>query len=397
MNQSIKSSILESRDRQAPAYRSGDVREIDSDDEPRLAEYRDILIDHRWPIAGVLAFMLVASLLYVILATPVYRANLLIQIEDSPPESKSFLTGTTGLGDLKTTATGELQILGSRMVLGAAVDQVGLQVNAQPRYLPVVGAWLARRADELSNPGFLGFGGHVSGNERIAVKRFRVPASMEDAEDPFIVTARGDGRYVVTHELLDAPLEGRVGASLQKKVEDGVIDIELTELTGKAGAQFKVTVASRLKAVERLQDRLVMAEQGRLSNVVNVSLEDGDRNRLAATLNAIADQYVRQNSDRKSAEADKTLAFLNTQLPIFEQQLKASEDAFARFRNANGTIDFDDESKVWLKSTAELQTTLLDLQQRRLEFERTMNSDHPKVATVNRQIAVVQAQMAALN
>lgn len=397
MNPSTSPSSNDSRDRRYPVQRASESMALGAEDEPKLAEYRDILIDHRWLIAGVIGLALVLSVLYVTLATPIYRANLLIQIEDSPPESKSFLTGTTGLGDLKTTATGELQILGSRMVLGAAVDQVGLQINAQPRYLPVFGAWLARRADELSDPGFLGLGGYVSGNEQIVVKRFSVPASMEDAEDPFVVTSLGDGRYTVTHELLDAPLEGMVGMVLQKKVADGTVDIELAELAGKAGAQFTVAVASRFRAIERLQDRLLMAEQGRLSNVVNVSLEDGNRNRLGATLNAIADQYVRQNSDRKSAEADKTLAFLNTQLPIFERQLKASEDAFARFRNTNGTIDFDDEAKVWLKSTAELQTTLLDLQQRRLDLDRTLNADHPRVKTVNQQIAAVQAQLGSLN
>ena len=356
-----------------------------------------MLIDHKWLIAGVIALALLLSLLYVVFATPIYRANLLIQIEDAPPESKSFLTGTTGLGDLKTTATGELQVLGSRMVLGAAVDQIGLQINAQPRYLPVVGARFARRADELSNPGFLGFGGYVTGNERIVVNRFNVSPSFEDTEEPFTITAQGDGRYTVTHDLLETPLNGVVGKPLQMKVGDGVLDIQIGELSGKPNAEFTVAVASRLRAIERLQDRLLMAEQGRLSNVVSVTLEDSDRTRLASTLNAIAEQYVRQNRERKSAEADKTLAFLNAQLPVFENQLKTSEDAYARFRNTNGTIDFDDEAKVWLKSTAELQANLLDLQQRRLDLERTHIADHPRVQTINQQISVTQAQMGALN
>lgn len=397
MNRMPGTSPIEDRGRQLSSRPSGDAFVIDAEDAPRLAEYRDMLLDHKWLIAGVIALALFMSLLYVVFATPVYRANLLIQIEDAPPESKSFLTGTTGLGDLKTTATGELQVLGSRMVLGAAVDQVGLQVSAQPRYLPLVGAKFARRAEELSNPGLLGFGGYVTGSERIVVDRFKVPLSFEDTEEPFTVTAQGDGRYTVDHELLDTPLNGVVGKPLQVKVGDGLLDIRIGELEGKPNAEFTVAVASRFRAIERLQDRLLMTEQGRLSNVVGVTLEDTDRARLGLVLNAIGEQYVRQNRERKSAEADKTLAFLSAQLPVFETQLKASEDAFARFRNVNGTIDFDDEAKVWLKSTAELQANLLALQQRRLDLERTHVSEHPLIQTINQQIAVVQGQMAALN
>ena len=397
MNRTPDSLQFDDRSRQLSSRPSGDSFVLDADDAPGLAEYRDMLLDHKWLIACVIAFALIVSLLYVMLATPIYRANLLIQIEDAPPESKSFLTGTTGLGDLKTTATGEMQILGSRLVLGAAVDQVGLQVNAQPRYLPIVGAKLGRRAEELSDPGVFGYGGYVTGNEQIVIDRFNVSPSFEDTEDPFTITAKGDGRYTVSHDLLDVPLEGVVGKPLQAKVGDGVLDIQIRELAGKPNAEFTVAVASRFRAIERLQDRLLMAEQGRLSNVVSVTLEDSDRARLAAVLNSIAEQYVRQNRERKSAEADKTLAFLNAQLPVFENQLKVSEDEYARFRNINGTIDFDDEAKVWLKTTAELQANLLELQQRRLDLERTHVADHPRIQTINQQISVTQSQMAALN
>ena len=400
MNKSTTHSRRDDRSRRLSSRLSGEAFTIDAEDEPRLGDYREILWDHKRLIVGVVAFTLLLSLLYVVFATPIYRANLLIQIEDSAPESKSFLTGTTGLGDLKTTATGELQVLGSRMVLGAAVDQTKLQISARPRYLPLVGAWSARRSEELSDPGFLGLGilsGYVTGSERIVVDRFDVPSAFEDTEDPFVITAQGDGRFTVSHELLTGTLEGVVGTPIRQSLPEGAFDIRITDLDGKPGAQFVVAVASRFRAIERLQDRLLMAEQGRLSNVVSVALEDSDRIRLGLVLNAIADQYVRQNRERKSAEADKTLEFLNAQLPIFEKQLRTSEDVFARFRNENATVAFDEEAKVWLKSTAELQTNLLQLQQRRLDLERTHIDAHPMVKTLNQQIVAVQGQLSALN
>ena len=369
---------------------------VEQEEPARLSEYKDMLLDHKWLIAGTIAAALIAGLVYALLATPVYRASLLVQIDDFTPESKSTLNEASGLLDAKTPATGEMQVLASRMVLNAAADKANIQIHAQPRYLPLVGHWLARRARELSEPGFLGLGGFVTGRERIRVARFAVPESLEDT-DPFIVTAQGNGRYTVRHELIDAPLEGTVGQKLRHVLPEGVIEIDITELAGLAGADYTVAVASRFRAIERLQQRLKLGEQGRQSNVIGVSLEDSDRERLGRVLNAIGDEYVRQNMERRSAEAERTLAFLSAQLPQFQRQLQASEDAYAAFRKKNGTVDFDEEASVWLKKTAELQTALLELEQKRRESDLIFTDQSPRMRLLNQQIGAVQGQLDALN
>jgi len=366
------------------------------EEEPRLSEYRDILLDHKWLIAGVLALAVLLGLVYATLATPVYRAGLLLQVEDSNPDSKNALAEASGLFEVKTPASGEIQVIASRMVLSAAAEQTDLQIDARPRYLPLVGAWLARRASALSLPGLFGVGGYVTGTERIRVARFELPAALEDSA-PFVVTALDGGRYSVRHPLLDAPLEGSVGQLLRHATADGPVQIELSELAGRPGAEFQVAVASRLRAIERLRDRLQVGEQGRQSNVIGVSMEDTDRERLVRVLNAIGEQYVRQNMERRSAEAEKTLAFLDSQLPVFERQLQTSEDAFARFRNRNGTVDFDEEAKVWLKRSADLQGSLLELQQRRREADLSFVEQSPRAQLLNKQIGAVQGELNALN
>jgi len=369
---------------------------LEPEEPTRLSEYKDILLDHKWLIALTIVVTLILGLLYALLATPVYRANILVQIEDFTPESRSTLNEASGLLDAKTPATGEIQVLSSRMVLNAAADQADIQVQAQPRYLPLVGNWLSRRARQLSEPGLFGLGGFVTGTERIRVARFSVPEALEDT-DPFIVTNLGNGRFAVHHELLEAPLEGVVGQRLRHTLPDGPIEIEISELTGKPGADYTVAVASRFRAIERLQDKLQMNEQGRQSNVIGVSLEDTDRERLARILNAIAEQYVKQNMERRSAEAQKTLSFLDSQLPSFQRQLQTSEDAYARFRNKNGTVDFSEEAAVWLKKTAELQTTLMELQQKRRESELTFTDQSQRMQILNKQIAAVQGELDSLN
>lgn len=361
-----------------------------------LSEWIDILIDRKWLVAAVTALALALGVAYALLSTPVYQSNLLIQVEDAAPDAKGFLGDASNLFDVKTPATGEIQVIRSRMVLGAAVDQTRFYIDAKPRYLPVLGPWLARRASGLSDPGFLGIGGYVNGKERISVARFDLPAELED-EAPFVVTAQGGGKYTVMHAELDQPLAGTVGQPLHHGLEEGAIDLLIDKLEGKPGAEFVVSRASQLRTIEDLQKRLQLGEQGKQSNVIIVTLQDSDRDRLSRILNAVGEQYVQQNVERKAAEAQKTLQFLDEQLPEFKRQLEASEDAYTRFRNKNGTVAFDEEAKGVLGQTIELQTKLLETQQKRRELAARFTDANSRVKTIDGQIGAIEKEIAGLN
>ena len=68
-----------------------------------------------------------------------------------------------------------MEILRSRMVVGQAVQNLQLDYSVVPKYIPLVGDWLARRATTPSSPGFLGMAGYVSGNESLKVATLDVP------------------------------------------------------------------------------------------------------------------------------------------------------------------------------------------------------------------------------
>ena len=71
--------------------------------------------------------------------------------------------------------------------------------------------------------------------------------------------------------------------------------------------------------------------------------------------------YVRQNTQRKSAEAEKSLDFLGGFLPQLKKQLEESEVRFNQFRNQNGTFDLGAEGKNYLDMAVKLQASLLEL------------------------------------
>ncbi|MDQ0042690.1 polysaccharide biosynthesis tyrosine autokinase [Variovorax boronicumulans] len=380
----------------SPQVPSAPVTPRDDDDVIHLSEYLDILIDRKWLVAGITFVAVVLGVAYALLSTPIYQSNLLIQVEDSAPDAKNFLGDTANLFDVKTPATGEIQILRSRMIMGGAVEATRLYIDAQPRRIPLVGEWLSRRAKTLSDPGFLGMDGYVSGTEAIGIDKFDVPALLED-QQPFTVIAGAGGQYTLTHPDLSVPLTGTVGTLLSQSTPDGTITLMVSKLDGKPGAEFIVSRASLLATIEDLQKRAQLSEQGKQSNVISVTLEDNDRDRLRRVLNAIGAQYVRQNIERKAAEAEKTLEFLDDQLPEFKKQLEVSEDAYASFRNKNGTIAFDEEAKAMLNQTVELRKQLLESEQQRRDLRARFTATNPKVGVIDGQISAINRELAQID
>lgn len=368
---------------------------MEDDDEINLLEYWDILVDNRWLIGAVTAVALAFGSAYALLSKPVYEANLLIQVEDSSSSAKSFLGEAASLFDVKTPASAEMELIRSRLIVGQAVDNTLLYIDARPRYIPIVGNWLASRASELSNPGMLGFKGYVSGTERITVPKFDVPPALENTR--FKLTVTGEGKFVLSHPELEQDLPGAVNSPMLRNTPMGIITVMVSELDGLAGAEFTLVRRSRLTAIEDLQVNLKLAEKGRQSGVIEATLQGPDREQMTQVLNEIGKQYVRQNVERKAAEADKTLSFLDVQLPQFKKQLDQSEEAYNRYRNQQGTVALDEEAKLALNRVVDLQTKLLEAQQKRLELISRFTVEHPAVRTLDQQIAAWGREISALN
>jgi tyrosine-protein kinase Etk/Wzc len=357
-----------------------------------LLDYWDIIVDDRWLVAIVASIALAIGLAYAVLAHPIYEANLLIQVEDSQGSTKSFLGDATSLFDVKTPAAAEMELLRSRMVIGQAVDATLFYVDAAPRYVPVIGNWLARHAHGLSDPGFFGLPGYVSGTERIEVGNFAVPDGL--AGSMFRVTAGTDGRYTLSNPQLHQEFVGTVGVPLRATTSAGAITLLVTQLAGKPGAEFNLASRSRATTIRGLQGGLKLAERGRQSGIIDARLQSEDPRRLTTILNEIGRQYVRQNVERKAAEAQKMLAFLDAQLPQFKKQLDQSEEAYNKYRNKEGTVALEEEAKLLLNSSVDLHSKVLEAQQKRRELVARFTPEHPAVKTLDSQIGALNQQIA---
>ncbi|MGO4326315.1 polysaccharide biosynthesis tyrosine autokinase [Cupriavidus sp. 2TAF22] len=355
------------------------------EEEIDLVRYLDVLLASRWLIAAIACVVLMLGIAYAFLARPVYQADILVQVEDSPNSAKSLLGDVSSLFDVKAEAAAEIEILRSRMVVGKAVDNLKLYIDAKPKYFPLVGAGIARKAKGLSEPGFFGLGGYAWAAEAIKVDHFDIPEELEG--ENFQIVSLGDGRYSLEQPSLDHPIAGVIGEDIRSEQSVGTVSVLVTSLKAKAGVKFNLVRNSRLKTLEDLQDDLKIAEKGKQSGIIGASLDGKDPILTAAILNEIGEEYVAQNIKRKAAEAEKSLVFLGDLLPQLKVELERAEVKYNDMRNKRGTFNLSEEGKAFLQESVTADTTLLELKQKRAELITRFAPGHPSVIALDQQIA----------
>ncbi|MDP3844802.1 MAG: polysaccharide biosynthesis tyrosine autokinase [Oxalobacteraceae bacterium] len=359
---------------------------MQDDDEIEFATYFNILFEHRWLIIKIAMAVTLLGVAYAFIAKPLYEANMLIHVEEEigRSESKNVLGEMAALFEVKTAATSEMELLRSRLVVSHAVDNLRLYIDARPKYLPIFGSLFASHNEQLSTPGLFGYGGYVWGTEKIDVPIFNVPDAMLNRN--FVITAESNGQFKLSDSKQNTDWKGRVGTTLNFETDKGNIQLRVEQLKAKPGAQFLLRRISRLTTINNVQKAMTLTEQGKESGIIEVTLEGRDPKIVNLTLSEIGREYMRQNGARKTEEAEKSLAFLNAQLPVLKQQLQVSEAKYNQFRNAHGTIDLGEEAKLSLQQSAAAKTRRLELQQRKAELLAQFTEAHPIVLGINSQI-----------
>ncbi|KWO47974.1 tyrosine protein kinase [Burkholderia sp. MSMB1459WGS] len=365
-------------------------REID------LIRVLDTLRNARGTIVAIATACVAAGALYAFVAPPTYQADLMIQTDDATDTaSKNLLGDAASFFNVGSPASAEAQILSSRLVVTRAVEDLRSYIVAKPSRVPAIGAFVARFNDGAVSPGLLGFGGYAWGQERIDVAQFDVPTRAEG--DTFHVVRLDATRYRLTGADMLADAVGTVGTPETFATRYGPLHVEIAGFDALPGTRFKLIRQSRAETIDALRTALDVQEKVKQSGVLVASLRGNDPAEISATLNAVANRYVEQNIDRRSAEAAQSLSFLNAQLPIVKQQLERAETRYASLRSRTGSVDLAEEGKLALQQGADLQTRALELQQKRDELSKRFLPTHPDMAALDAQLATLKRQQGALD
>jgi len=352
----------------------------DDDEGLALGEIIAVLMDYRWLIAAVTLFALVLGLAWVFVAKPIYRADGLLQVEEKSSGMGSLKALQPLLGD-ETSVSAELEILSSRMVLGRVVKKLKLDIVAVPRTFPLIGGALSRRYDgDVPNSPWLGLSSFSWGGDRIQVDSLEVPARALD--DQLTLVAGDEGGFEVMDGDGQSVLKGQVG----KRAIGQDYSIFVAQLKARPGTRFRLMKLSAETAVDDLRRNYSVKERGKKSSLLELSLTGGDPEQIGIVLDDIMNTYLRQNVERRSAEAEKTLAFLETQLPALKTQVDSAEAAYNNYRQSRGSLDLSLETQGVLKSLVEVENAAVLLKQERDELRQHFTPEHPRIQAVDNKL-----------
>ncbi len=330
-----------------------------SSDEIDLGKLLGILIDAKWFILVTTTLFAAGGVAVALLSTPIYKADALIQIEQKSSGGISSLVGDMGeLFSQESSATTEIEIIKSRMILGGTVDKFNLTTVAEPIYFPVMGKGLARLAGEVN---------------QIEVSRYEVPDYAQGMKHTLVVLDAEKKTYQLVRGDEQVVLQGVAGESAKS---DGY-ELFVSELRSHTGKEFSLTQRSRLEAIEWLKRNLAISERGKQTGILQLSFEGENRKQISAFLNHISHTYFLQNVERNSAEAEKSLAFLKGHLPDIKNSLTTAEDSLNRFRQDNESIDLGLEAKATLDVMVKLEAQLNELTFKESEISQRFTKDHP--------------------
>ncbi|SFU95414.1 polysaccharide biosynthesis tyrosine autokinase [Halomonas korlensis] len=343
-----------------------------ADDEIDLGRLFGLLLDHKWLIIAVTALFSVMGVIYALLATPIYSADALVQVESESGMANPLEDVRTMLGE-EPSADAQLGILRSRLVLGRAVDQERLDVVVTPKRLPMVGDFLVRLG--IERPAFAenGIGGSsVWAGEAINIGEIHVDAPWQG--ETFTIV-NGEGNHYALRLAGETLGEGKVGQT--SAFREGQVQLRVAEIQAAPGAEFTITQRSKLAAINSLRGSFSVSQQGKDSGLLDLALTGPDPQRAVRSLDAISQVYLDQNIQRQSAEAEQSLNFLEGQEPEIREQLRAAEDALNAYRIERDSVDLSLETQSILERLVNLEAQLNELEFAESEVSRRFSPSHP--------------------
>jgi tyrosine-protein kinase Etk/Wzc len=361
-----------------------------------LLEQLHVILDARWLVLAVTAAALALGAGYAWLATPIFRSDMLLQVEDKKSSMGAMgdlasMFGSAGWFSDTSRSDAEIEILHSRTISGAVVDALRLDLTAEPVRMRLLGRLFGNRqkGDALADP-FLGLSSYAWGGERLQLDRLDVPERL--LGKALTLVAGEGGRFT----LLDPDGEPLGDGVAGSATSAGPVNLFVAELRAHPGTRFRLSRRDREAATQDLQAQLKVAEKGKRTGILVVSLDGPDRRRIIAILDAVAAAYIRQNVDRKSAEAAKTLEFLETQLPVVHATLDGAEAELERYRTRKGGLDVTLATQSVVARSVELEKNASALQVEYVALRQRFTETHPAVLGLRDKLRQLDGERATI-
>ena len=309
---------------------------------------------------------------------PVYQVDALLQIESKNNRGAGLMGGLEGLFATTSPAETEIELIKSRQIIGEAVEKMHLQYVAEP----------TSKVNRLF---------HREG--RMEINQFEVPwenLPEDDELGPWTAVALDDSvNFALYDHHYIKVLEGVVGQTYKVPYAEDTVVFSVFNMKAKPRQKFSISKMDRLAAISAFLKAFDVKEKGKKTGILEFTYQDIYPDRATKILNEIATSYLRQNVEQRNAEAQKTLEFLEKQLPEVKAQMDSSLLKFNTYRNKVGSVDINAETRLVLEKRTRLQQELLELQQKKQSAIRLFQPEHPTIKTLEEQENALRRELAS--
>lgn len=344
-------------------------QDVHEDNEIDLRYLLGVLIDAKKMLIGIVLTCSLLGSIFIWNIPAVYKADALIQLDKSA--SGSLLNGIFDFANGNTSpATTEITLIKSRSILGNTVSALALDNLVRENKWPLIGGLFPQATSRLKVPLFT--------------------VSDKMLGKSFTLTLMGSDRFSLKGEGISA--EGVVGRELTLPE----LRILVHNIDAPEGTIFIIKKISQFAAMEQINKNLTVAETSKDSGVLRLSLLGHDRVLIRQILDKLSVDYLKQNIDRKSKSASKSLDFLQKQLPEIESRLEKSEASLSQYRRLNESIDLPLEARGILEAEVAVTTQLNGLRFEEAELSKRYTSAHPVYRALDEKRKTLLANKAAL-
>ena len=361
-----------------------------------------LLMAHKIFIGIIVAVFLILGSLYAFTRTPLYESTALIEVQGSSSQASNLsalmnIGGAAGAAGFSASASPsevETSLLQSEYIMTDVINQLKLNINVQPHYLPFFGKVYAM-LNANNHHSFVtkllpSFSWSVK--DTLDITELSVPNYLEGTNFRLVVD-KAPGHYTVYSEKGEKLFQGSVGKKAVSSNAQFPISLTVSSLNALPGTSFIVTKNSTKTVMENILSHFTIAEKGDRTGILELAYQSPNPDFSQQFLNAVLNVVVAKNIATKAEEAGKTLDFLKKQLPTVTQQLDSAESTLNSYRSESGNIDSQTEAEILLQQVVALQQEIEDMKLKKLQLLQSFTEQHPYVIAMSQQQAAVQEQL----
>jgi tyrosine-protein kinase Etk/Wzc len=332
-----------------------------------------ILFSKKKTIIFISLIVFIISMLYISFKPIYYQSKMLLKIQNTQLNT-SINTNTSALdpSNMHEPVSVQLALLKSDFILQSVIEALKLNITVIPQ----------KKLFEKNN-------------DQIIIQHLHVPSKLLNKKLELVI--KDNTHYQLYNSKGKFLIEGITG----KNATDPSNTIHLTIENIKAlpGSRFTLIKKSDHEILNQIRTHLSITD---LSNsgdnsenpvaILQLSLIGKNSQSILDMLNNTVFITQEKNIDLKYLQADKTLTFLQQELPILKQSLEAAEEKLNQYRATSGRINVELQTNYLINHLSNLDKELENIRVKKTNLLQQYTQHHPMVISLNEEENEIEMQ-----